>query len=256
MKIKILGAHNIETRRYRCTSLLIDDVIAVDAGALTGGLNGEEQLKLKAVFLTHQRYDHLRDIPALGMTLFLHSRSIDIYGSRQTRDVLATHMLNDIVYPDFFTRPEEKPTLRFNELQVGRRVTINGYSVLPAAVSHSVPALGYEIASAEGRRVFFTADTGHGLEAVWQATTPHLIIAELTAPDRFRDFATKSGHLTPSFLEQELKTFHRLHGYLPEVLLVHMNPIEQAEIRAEIRAVSRRLGASIRLAREGMTVDV
>ena len=39
MKIRILGAHNIESAKTGCTSFLIDDVLAVDAGALTRNLS-------------------------------------------------------------------------------------------------------------------------------------------------------------------------------------------------------------------------
>jgi hypothetical protein len=49
MKIKILGAHNTETLRTRHTCLLIDDVLAVDAGALTSHLSEKGMKRLQAV---------------------------------------------------------------------------------------------------------------------------------------------------------------------------------------------------------------
>ena len=45
MKIEFLGAHTTETRSTRLSSLLIDDVLALDAGGLTSSLSLAEQLK-------------------------------------------------------------------------------------------------------------------------------------------------------------------------------------------------------------------
>ena len=66
MRIRVLGAHNCETRSTRLVTLLIDDILALDAGGLTSTLTVKAQKKLKGILLTHPHYDHIRDIPALG----------------------------------------------------------------------------------------------------------------------------------------------------------------------------------------------
>ena len=43
MKIKVLGAHNTESLNTRYMSLLVDDILAIDAGCLTSTLTFEEQ---------------------------------------------------------------------------------------------------------------------------------------------------------------------------------------------------------------------
>ena len=43
MRVRVLGAHQLETRDTRLTSFLIDGVLAVDAGSITSGLTLEEQ---------------------------------------------------------------------------------------------------------------------------------------------------------------------------------------------------------------------
>ncbi len=53
MKIKVLGAHNTESRNTKYMSLLVDDVLALDAGGLTSSLSFRSQMKIKAVLLTH-----------------------------------------------------------------------------------------------------------------------------------------------------------------------------------------------------------
>ncbi len=71
MKVQFLGAHNCESLETRLVSLLVDDVLALEAGGLTSGLSFVAQLKLKGILLTHDHYDHIRDIPMLGMNLSL-----------------------------------------------------------------------------------------------------------------------------------------------------------------------------------------
>jgi ribonuclease BN (tRNA processing enzyme) len=254
VKIQILGAHNIESRDSRCISLLIDDILAIDAGALTSSLSQAAQQKLKAVLLTHQHYDHIRDIPALGMNFYLHENTIDIYATQTTYNVLTANLLNDIIYPNYMTRPPGKPSLRFRELEAGKEVEIAGYTVLPVPVNHAVPAVGYQITSADGKKAFYTADTGPGLNDAWRQISPDLLIIEVTALNKYHDFARQSGHLTPALLQRELESFREIKGYLPQIVLVHMNPIDEKGIKAEIAVVARALNTTIRFGHEGMLV--
>jgi ribonuclease BN (tRNA processing enzyme) len=145
MEIRVLGAHNTESKSTRMSGLLVDGVLALDAAALTSSLSPKAQLKLKAVLITHHHYDHIRDIPALGMNLFLSGRSIDIYSHEAVFGALKTHFLNGDIYPRFYERPEQNTTLRFNYLSPYKKCDIQGYDVLPLPVNHSVPAFGYQI---------------------------------------------------------------------------------------------------------------
>jgi ribonuclease BN (tRNA processing enzyme) len=254
MHIRLLGAHNLESRKSRCISLLIDGVLAVDAGALTGSLSFAEQQALKAVLLTHQHYDHVRDIPALGMNFSLHKNTVDIYAPRPVYEALAVHLLNDVLYPNYMERPSEQPAIRFRVMEPGRAEPVHGYSVLAVPVHHAVPAVGYQITAADGKAVFYSSDTGPGLAECWRQISPRLLIVELTATNSYEEFARRSGHLTPALLRQELASFREMKGYLPPVVLVHMNPLDEKEIRAEIADVAGSLGATIQLGYEGMKI--
>ena len=256
MEVTILGAHNIESRDTRCISLLIDGVLAIDAGALTSSLPFPAQQKLKAVLLTHQHYDHVRDIPAIGMNFYLHENTIDIYSTRPVREALSAHLLNDALYPDFMEKPPGKPAIRFNTVETGRAESVAGYAVLPVTVNHAVPTIGYQVTSAGGKKVFYTSDTGPGLDECWGQISPDLLIIEVTALNKYNDFARQSGHLTPALLLQELESFRRLKGYLPKVVTVHMNPLDEKGIKAEIDAAARALNTKIRLGHEGMRIEL
>jgi len=256
MNIEVLGAHNCESQRTKLVSLLVDNVLAIDAGALTSSLSLPTQLKLKTILLTHQHYDHIRDIPAIAMNLFLTDRSINIYSIRPVYDALSTHLLNDKLYPNFLKQPLENPTLKFTVIEPHQAEQIEGYSILAVPVNHSVPIVGYQITSPEGKRVFYTGDTGPGLAGCWEYLSPQLLIIEVTAPDKYKAWAAESGHLTPSLLKQELISFQKLKGYLPQVVLVHMNPNLEKEIEAEIAVVAKVLDNSITLAYEGMQIHL
>jgi len=168
MKIRFLGAHNCERQSQKMVSLLIDDVLAIDAGSITSSLPLAEQKKIKALLLTHQHYDHVRDIPGLAMSLFLGGGAIRVYSIQSALDALAKHFLNSEVYTDFRRKPEDKPTLSLAALEPNKAVTIEGYTVLAVPVKHGVPTMGYQVTSADGRSVFYTGDTGPGLAECWQ----------------------------------------------------------------------------------------
>ncbi|MCK4273731.1 MAG: lactamase [Dehalococcoidales bacterium] len=256
MKVQILGAHNLESRDTRCISLLIDDVLVIDAGALTSSLSFPAQQKLKAVLLTHQHYDHIRDIPALGMNFYLHENTIDIYSIRPVHEALSAHLLNDNLYPDFLEKPPDKPAVRFNTVEPGRTESVAGYTVLPVPVNHAVPTVGYEVTSADGKKVFYTSDTGPGLDECWRQVSPHLLIIEVTALNKYDDFARESGHLTPALLQLEMESFRKLKGYLPQVVTVHMNPLDEKGIKAEIAVAAGALNTTIQLGYEGMRIEI
>ena len=256
MQIKILGAHNIESQDSRHVSLLIDDVLAIEASALTSSLPFPAQQKLKAVLLTHQHYDHVRDIPALGMNFLLHENTIEIYSTQPVYDALVAHLLNDRLYPNFMERPPEKPTIRFKLIEPNRPEQIGNYSVLPISVNHAVPTVGLQITSEDSKTLFYTSDTGPGLAECWRQVSPELLITEVTACNKYEEFAHQSGHLTPALLQQELENFQDIKGYLPPVVLVHMNPLDEKIIEAEIAVVARSLNTPIQLGYEGMRIHL
>ena len=252
MNIHVLGAHNCETLDSLFLSVLVDEVLAMDAGGLTCSVSFPAQQKLKAILLTHQHYDHIRDVPAIAMNLFLHGTTINVYGTQTVHDALTTHLLNGRLYPKFLELPAAKPTIKFTVIKPHQPEQIEGYGVLAVPVNHSDGAVGYQVTSHDGKAVFYTGDTGPGLAGCWECISPQLLIIDVTAPNRYEEFAIHSGHLTPSLLSQELASFRELKGYLPEVIVVHMNPRLEEEIKAEIAAVAKSLNASISLAYEGM----
>jgi ribonuclease BN (tRNA processing enzyme) len=234
---------------------LIDDVLVVDAGGLTSSLSFAAQQKLKAILLTHQHYDHIRDVPAIVFNFAMANTAIDIYSTLPVYETLITHLLNGKVYPKFLGWPPENPKINFTVVEPYKAGQIEGYSVLPVPVNHSVPTVGYQITSPGGKVVFYTGDTGPDLADCWKSITLHLLIIEASAPDRFGALYKERGHLTPTLLKQELTSFRELKGYLPQVVVVHLNPGLEEE-KAEIATVAEDLNHPLSVGCEGMRLRV
>jgi ribonuclease BN (tRNA processing enzyme) len=256
MDIRILGAHNVESVNTGFTSILVDGVLALEAGALTSQLSLAEQGQLRAVILTHEHYDHIRDIPAVGMSFFMAGKTLDVYAPADVQKALMAYLINDIIYPDYTKKPAEKPSIRLHLIEQGKKQTIAGYNVLPIPVAHAVPAVGLEVTSPDGKKVFYTSDTGPGLADVWRQVSPDVLLIELTLPAAKASFAELTGHLTPPLLQRELESFKEIKGYLPKVVLVHLDPNIETQLKKEIAGVEKALKIKITFSHEGMVVRI
>jgi len=252
MKIKILGAHMFESDTTRLSSILIDEVMAIDAGGLTSSLAFEQQEKIDHILLTHGHYDHIRDVPAIALKN--QHRTINVHSIQPALDILTTHLINGTVYPDFTRWPENAPALKLFAVEKNASFSIDSYSIKAVEVSHAIPAVGYQVTDSNGDCIFFSGDTGPGLTSCWEQIEPHTLIIETALSNKSADIAPKPGHLCPLLLEKELSSFQTVKGYLPKVILTHMNSDVEDEIQNEVTQVADRLGADISLAYEGMEI--
>lgn len=257
MQVRFLGAHNAESKGTRLVSVLIDEVLAVDAGNIASELTFAEQRKIKAILLSHGHYDHIRGIPAFAFNNIDHTTFI--YGPSPTLKMLSTHLVDGVIYPEFTKRIPffiEEPSLEFVTLDPFVEAEINGYNVRSLPVNHTIYAVGYEIINKHGKSLFYSGDTGPGLSALWGHISPDLLLIETTFPNRFESRAINSKHLCPKMLHKELKDFLRQNGTLPKIILMHLSPECEQEITKEVAAISKELKHPIEIAYEGMTVTV
>ena len=181
---------------------------------------------------------------------------MDIYAPQAVLDNLTEFFLNGELYPQFHKKPEDKPTLKLHKLEALQRISVAGYDVLPIEMNHSIPTLGYQLTSSDGKILFYSGDTGPGLAGLWQNTSPQVLFIEVTASNKWVESASKSGHMTPGLLHQELTNFRKLKGYIPRVIAVHINPPDENDIRRELSEAARSLKADIRLACEDLVVEI
>lgn len=255
MEIRILGAHNLESERARLTTLLVDGVLALEASSLTRSLSFEEQDRVEHILLTHRHYDHVRDIPALGLYM-ARRRTVNVYASPEVLEALSSHLLNGVIYPRLHETPPESPALRFRPLELHAEIEIGRYRVRTLPAYHTVPTWGFQVTAPEGKSFVYTGDTGAGFFADWQGPTPNLLIVEVTVSSSYEKFALSAGHLTPRLLERELGTWQKQVGQLPPVLAIHMSPAREEEIRRELEGVAQGLGTAITVAYEGLRLKL
>jgi ribonuclease BN (tRNA processing enzyme) len=141
-------------------------------------------------------------------------------------------------------------------VEPGTEFHLLDYRVLPLAVRHGTPAVGYHLTSSSGKTLFYTGDTSGQLAEIWNPLHLDLIIIEVTLPNRMREAALEGGHLTPSMLRQELESLKEAQGAVPPIVVVHMHPSFEKEIKSELQELSADLEASITPAREGMVVRI
>ena len=257
MEVRIVGAHQCETANRRFTTILVDDVLAVDAGSLAGGMSLESQLRVQNVLLTHRHWDHVKDLAGYGYNLFCGHQTVTVYCTEEVRQAVSEYLLNPHVWMDFFNGPDPAhPVYRHTPVDPGTRFAVGPYQVLSVPVNHSVPATGYQIGDAAGRTVYYTSDNGPGCGQFWLAARPDVLITECTYSNVEAGAAARHGHLYPGALEEALVTFRDGRGYLPRVILVHVNPFFEERVAIEVAEVARRLNASIEVGREGLVVSV
>jgi ribonuclease BN (tRNA processing enzyme) len=257
VKIRFLGTHNAESKDTKLASFLIDGVIAVDAGSLVSELTFSEQEKIKAILLTHGHYDHIRGIPAFAFNNTDHTTIV--YATSQTFRILSSHLVDGVIYPQFTKKIPfflENPCLKFVELDPFETVDILGYKITPFPVNHTIISIGFEITSKNGKKLFYTGDTGSGLSALWRHISPDLIIMDLTFPNKLENRAINSKHLCPRLLKRELTELKRIMGHLPKIYITHLSPKDEEEIKKEIKDVSKELEHPIDIACEGEIITI
>ena len=258
MEIQILGAHSSELPGARLASLLIDGTLLMDAGGVTSALSLPEQRKIKTVLLTHHHFDHTRDLVTLTANIgYYWQGQIKVHGLRYTLDIVTKYLLDGTMYLNFLEYPsKEKPSLLLEAVEPYASNAIAGYDILAVPVRHSVPAVGYQVTSMDGKSMFYTGDTTGGLSDCWQHVSPQLLVTEVAGPNKHQDWLKKVGHLCAGFLREELVQFRSLKGYLPRVIVVHIGNRFEEEIKEEVAEVAQELKVDITLGHEDMKITL
>ena len=242
MKIRILGCSGGIGGDLRTTSMLVDSDMLIDAGTGVGDLSAAELTAIDHIFVTHSHMDHVASIPFLADTVgWMREKPITIYATAETLAILREHLFNWKLWPDFSQIPDpQRPVLRYQQIELGVPVTLDGRTVTALPANHVVPAIGFHIDSGNASLVF-SGDTTTN-DALWQHVNEirnlRYLIIETALSDRERELAIASKHLCPSLLAEELA---KLRGN-PDVYITHLKPREAELIMEEIgvRVTGRR----------------
>jgi ribonuclease BN (tRNA processing enzyme) len=242
MRLRVLGCSGgIGGRHMRTTSFLVDGDVLLDAGTGVGDLSLAELSLVDHIFVTHSHLDHVASIAFIADTVGgMRSKPIVVHATRETIEILKSHIFNWHIWPDFTQIPTpEAPFMRYEEIEMGRTVSLAGRAFTPLPAVHTVPAVGFQLDSGAGSLVF-TGDTGPN-DALWEivngiANLKYLII-ETAFANKERNLAELSKHLCPSMLAEELVKFERE----AEIYVTHLKPGETELTMQEIEESSGRI---------------
>jgi ribonuclease BN (tRNA processing enzyme) len=254
MKLRVLGSSGAEFPGHRPPGFLIDGDLLLDAGTIGAVLTETEQWKIRHILLTHAHLDHIRGIPFLADNIILKNKkhSVTVRAIAPVLKDLKKNLLNDRIWPDFTVIPHpERSVIKLDPIKAGKPYDINGYSITAYPVSHSVPATGFVVEDKRGRRLIYTGDTGP-TERIWRACDRevHCAIVEVSMPNRMRQMAVMTGHLTSALLGGELKKMK----HIPKQLLItHPKPQYHKHIKEELKKLRMN---NVRLLEDGETFRI
>ncbi len=238
MRLRVLGCSGGELPRHKTTCFLLDDRLALDAGALTSSLSLEDLLKVDDIVLTHSHFDHVKDVPLMADLLVGRRRTpVRIHASTGCARTLRESVFNGELWPDFTRIPDaRRPVLEIVPFDPARPFKVGRFTFRPAPVCHPVESVGFVIS--DGRsELAISGDTGPTV-AFWKkvnaARKLGALLVELSFPNDLQGLADVSGHLTPNTLATELAKLTR-NGF--PVLLYHLKPAYAAQLRREMAAL-------------------
>jgi cAMP phosphodiesterase len=235
VKLRVLGCHGGELPTCKSTCFLVDDVLALDAGALTGSLTLEELCRVDHILVGHSHFDHVKDLPLMAdLVIGRRDKPVTIYASRECTRALRDNMFNNALWPDFTRIPTRaNPVLQLKSFRAGSTFQVGPYTVRSVPVSHPVESCGFIISNGK-TSLAMSGDTGP-TDKLWKALnqTENLkaLLLETSFPNKLQSLADISGHLTPYTLEQELKKFRRNGA---SVMLYHLKPAFVTQLKKEL----------------------
>lgn len=235
MRIEVLGCYGNIIGEYRATGFLINNHILLDAGTVTEALDDERLKKIKHVLISHTHIDHLKGLfPFVDELVMMGNYSFELISTADIIKSITDNLFNDLIWPDFTEIPSErKAIIKLREIESEKISFVDGLSVQPIPVSHTVACVGY-IIKENLTGFLYTADTGL-TDRFWELAKEepgiHFIIADVSFPNRLEKLAIKSGHMTLSMLVHCLERFGLRNM---KVFITHMKPIFLKEIHSDL----------------------
>jgi len=235
MKIQVLGCAGTISQEAKTSAFLINDDILLDSGTICSSLHPDELEKIRTIFISHPHFDHVKGIPSLAETLiFMETASpVTICASGMAIEAIRTHILNDVIWPDFSRLPSaEKPVLRYREIAEGIPVVASGgITLTPHCLHNSQSDYGYLIENGSSS-LLYTSDIGADASLSINGRVAENIIVEVSFPDEKSGLATLTGHLTPGLL---LEMIGRLPTAPRTIFVSHMKTYFREQIVRQLQ---------------------
>jgi ribonuclease BN (tRNA processing enzyme) len=226
MKLRILGCSGGIGGNLRTTSMLLDHDVLIDAGTGVGDLSLAEMVLIDHVFVTHSHLDHIASIPLLIDSVgSMRNKPLVVHATAETIAILKQHIFNWSIWPDFNAIPNaEQPCLRYEPLEVGKTINLQGRKITPIPANHVVPAVGFQLDSGEAS-LAFSGDTS-ACDALWDVLNKienlQYLIVETAFSNAELHLALMSKHFCPSLLAKDIVKLKRN----PKIFITHLKPGE------------------------------
>jgi len=237
MKFRIVPS-TADGRVQLLTSYLINDTLAIDAGAIAVGLSREEQLRVRSIIITHTHLDHIFSLPLYLTDLFEEIREpVRLYATRSDFDALRQYIFNHRVWiPVDLMKNDEVDLISFQPISPGESFYAEGLKVTPVEVTHTIPTHGLVVED-DRCALLFTSDTG-ATENIWRTPIERdklrAIFIDLSFPDRLTELARVSQHHSPATLLEEMS---KMRPDTP-IYAVHVKAAYRDEVVEEIESLN------------------
>jgi ribonuclease BN (tRNA processing enzyme) len=238
MKIRIVGS-SIDAPRDRqyASSYLLNDTVCIDAGSIGFWGSPQQQGEVRHILLTHTHIDHIATLPIFLDNAFdPATQPPELHGTETTLGVLRDHIFNGLVWPDFLNmKPGGRAFVNLSPIRAGEELELEGLRILPVAVHHQVPTVGYIVSDGRSTAIF-GADSGP-TEEIWEAARafpePRSVFIEASFPNSMQRLAELSFHLTPAMVGAEYAKMPPLKN----VFIIHVKPRFREAIERELMSL-------------------
>lgn len=238
MEISILGCSGGPVGDARTTSFLVNNRFLIDGGSGLGDLDPGTMAGIRHLFLSHSHLDHVMGLPFLLEVMMLRGEGgyLTLHASEATIAALREHLFNNALWPDLSALPDPAtPVLRYEPMQPGEWVSVDGVEVGMVPVNHTVPAAGFVLRD-EHATAAFSGDTTTN-DSLWEALNREqrldLLLVEAAYPDELEWLCPLAGHYCPKLLAADLKKLH----HRPRIGLSHFKPGLDADIVQQCRTL-------------------
>ncbi len=237
MRFRIVPS-TADGRQQLLTTYLINESLAIDAGAIAVGLTREEQLQIGSVVLTHSHLDHIFSLPLFLTDLFEEwSRPVKLYATPSDYDAVREHLFSQRVWIPLDKMENSKtPLIEYHPIKSGESFFAEGVQITPIPVSHTVLTHGLLVED-ETSALLFTSDTG-ATNRIWDAAEScrklRAVFIDVSFPARMTELARVSGHHSTTTLVEEAAKIR------PDVdvFAIHLKPAYRTEVETEVSALN------------------
>ena len=233
MRVQLAPAPASAGPGHALSTFLIDDTLAIDAGALGSSWTPDALGTVQDVFLTHSHIDHIGGLPVFLDTRYDLGPPPTIHGLSSTLRSLREDLFNDRLFPDFVKLSRIMPPfLMLSEVDPDVPVTVGKYTITPLAVHHTVPTVSYLIDDGEVVLAILTdtAPVRSVFERVAATSRLGAVLLECSFPRGQGPLAAVSKHLTPDQFAEAVGLF----PLTVPVYAIHVKPRFYPEIVAEL----------------------